>query len=324
MDQNRRRITPVEHRVTGARPLHPSLGVGVVLTLLSLFLGVASAGTAAGQLLGGDDELMDTTAEPTPQPEDSKVSLRVVWDASGEAWAVLSFEMPPGWHAYGPFQNGSGAAPIVDWSLPEGVAAAGTVWPVADRYVSGGIVLDHVYHETLEVATRLIGVDAGDRVEASLEWLVCDDERCVPVFGDVSAVADTTAAWSPPEDLGAFSSVAAVVSTRWDEDVLVITGFDAMQFHPAAAGSSVESPFTEAACVDGTLRIRPTWTRVDRRGPADTVAGVLVLGGEAESAAGTNPDEKVSVWLCVKRSEEPTDADAWTVGGLPAFAWGDE
>jgi len=103
----------------------------------------------------------------------------------------LVFDLDDGWHSYSDSWNDSGAPMSVVWSLPEGVEIGKPIWPAAHRFVQPGDILDHVYEHQAVILFPLtidanveIGTDA--IISASLEWLVCDDNSCVPQFAETS------------------------------------------------------------------------------------------------------------------------------------------
>ena len=103
----------------------------------------------------------------------------------------LVFDLDDGWHSYADSWNDSGAPMSAVWSLPEGFTIGDPIWPAAHRFIQPGGILDHVYEHQAIILFPLaidadveVGTDAV--ISASLEWLVCDDNSCVPQFAETS------------------------------------------------------------------------------------------------------------------------------------------
>jgi len=124
------------------------------------------------------------------KPDDTKpvvvsVEAHPAVAVPGQAVTLIwRFALADGWHLYWPGRNDTGYPPQIDLELPAGWLAGGLQWPVPERYVTAGDILDHVYHEELVLIQRVgIGSEAvaGDQavLRAKLEWLACKD-ACVP------------------------------------------------------------------------------------------------------------------------------------------------
>lgn len=101
------------------------------------------------------------------------------------------FDLDKGWHTYANAQNDSGSPLIAVWSVPAGVEVGEPIWTASHRHVGPGGILDHVYEGTAVVlfpvsvtSGAAVGEDA--ILSASLEWLVCDANTCVPQFAETS------------------------------------------------------------------------------------------------------------------------------------------
>lgn len=127
------------------------------------------------------------------QPPESEAKLehvKVSWSSTaqtvspGETFHLLwEFEMAEGWHLYGNGRNDSGFPPSVKVDWPEGWEAGPLLWPAPERYLSAGDILDHVYHEKLQLVQEVVAGPWGPtgeiRLSARVDWLACKDE-CVP------------------------------------------------------------------------------------------------------------------------------------------------
>ena len=131
-------------------------------------------------------------SDPFGEPEQLAVpSLHAEDSAAPGAWTWVSvrFEIPDSWHLYGPFQNDTGFAPILDWDLPEGFGVGEPDFPVPDRHVLPGDILDHIYESELTIHLPLwvpAGARGDQRLGLSLEWLICDDDVCVSEQAELS------------------------------------------------------------------------------------------------------------------------------------------
>lgn len=104
---------------------------------------------------------------------------------------ALVFDLDKGWHSYADSVNDSGSPMLVSWSLPDGIEIGEPIWTASHRYVQAGGILDHVFEDRAVVmfpVSVTSEVRAGEDVliSASLEWLVCDANRCLPQFAEVS------------------------------------------------------------------------------------------------------------------------------------------
>lgn len=90
----------------------------------------------------------------------------------------------PGWHTYWQNPGDSGAATRLNWKLPEGWSAGPPAYPTPKRFTVSQLV-SYVYDKPSRLLVTLKGpsLPAGEtRVPIALQadWLVCDDEICVP------------------------------------------------------------------------------------------------------------------------------------------------
>jgi DsbC/DsbD-like thiol-disulfide interchange protein len=116
-------------------------------------------------------------------------SLQLIW----------RFVMQDRWYLYAPYRNDTGFPPSVTMALPDGWKAGPLQFPVPQRKILPGHILDHVYHDELLVTQT---IDRGATPEtgfltAQLHWLACRD-LCVPGHATFSipidAAPDSTAA----------------------------------------------------------------------------------------------------------------------------------
>ena len=139
-----------------------------------------AGGTLFGTGCSGGKEV-PTDAHPV------LVTVQVVPEAAVPGQTVTlawRFALADGWHLYWSGRNDTGYPPRIDLDLPEGWMAGGLRWPVPERHVAAGDILDHVYHGELVLIQKMVApVDAvpGQEVTlaANIQWLACKD-MCLP------------------------------------------------------------------------------------------------------------------------------------------------
>jgi DsbC/DsbD-like thiol-disulfide interchange protein len=101
----------------------------------------------------------------------------------------IRFKLEEGWHLYWRFPGDSGAAPQVEWQLPEGFEAGPIGWPLPQLLRAEGDLFTNVYEEELllpvEVRTPQVLPSAPFVIKAKLKWYVCK-ETCLPGAEEVT------------------------------------------------------------------------------------------------------------------------------------------
>lgn len=191
---------------------------------------------------------------------------------------AIKFEIEPGWHMYGPYQNDTGIAPIIDLKIPAGFEVGAPQWPVPTRYVSGeGQLLDHIYEDEAVILIPLrapaeLDRESGIEFAASMEWLVCKD-ICVPGWGDAS-VTVPVAATSEPANKAVFNEARKQVprpipqddqwrsggvptQLSWDGQELIVrtTPGRRVIFHPLEKSARPADRFGGVVADNGILRL---------------------------------------------------------------------
>ena len=155
-----------------------------------------------------------------------------------EVTLVWRFDLAEDWHLYWTGRNDSGYPPRIDLKLPAGWVAGGLQWPVPERYVSPGDILDHVYFEEL-VLVQKIGapndaeVGSNITVEADIQWLACK-EMCVPGRKAMTLDIPVRSQAKMPDSDRAAAAVALLpgplpansLAVRWEETVFHVSGPD--------------------------------------------------------------------------------------------------
>ena len=96
--------------------------------------------------------------------------------------AAIEMRMAPRWHTYWRNAGESGTPTKIEWTLPTGVTAGETLWPVPEKYVSSGLTT-YIYSGTVLLLVPLnlsSDLALGKAViTAKVSWLECE-ELCVP------------------------------------------------------------------------------------------------------------------------------------------------
>ena len=169
------------------------------------------------------------SVEPFPAGAVPGQALTLVW----------RLDIADGWHLYGPGRNDSGYPPRIDFELPTGWLVGGLQWPVPERYLSAGDILDHVYHGELVLLQRIgVGTEATPgqtvSIRAKVEWLACK-EACVPGAAEVSLeIPVVEVADSQPAPVVARARAGLPQSLPAD---LLTVRWNGPTFHMEAAGA---------------------------------------------------------------------------------------
>lgn len=120
-------------------------------------------------------------------------------------WVAFHFAIAPGWHLYWTNPGETGLPTEVKWTLPRGVSAGDTRWPVPERFTTGNIV-NYGFERavTLLVPLKTTAPPGAAVAKADLSWLLCA-QMCIPQsatmsfpliapFGDAARFAPALAA----------------------------------------------------------------------------------------------------------------------------------
>jgi DsbC/DsbD-like thiol-disulfide interchange protein/cytochrome c biogenesis protein CcdA len=201
-----------------------------------------------------------------------------------EVEVALVMTPEEGWHGYWENPGDAGKPMSVAWQLPPGASAGPLRYPVPTRLTVAGL-MNHVFKGQYAVLSRLkVPADARGTlpIRATLDYLVCTDEVCVPERGEValdlavgSSPADTRFdLWRArlPQPLGSKASFATAgdrlhLAIPLPESVAVkspylyaVTGdivryADAQRFRRTADRLIAELPLAEAptGAFDGVI-----------------------------------------------------------------------
>ncbi len=201
-------------------------------------------------------------------------------DSLAVAW---TFAIPDGWHLYADRLNDSGFPPSVDLTLPAGWAAGPLRWPVPERHVLPGEILDHVYVHRLVLLQDLTPPGAARpaapaTITAKVRWLACR-EACVPGQAVLTvtvpgAGAALPAAFADPPPFPAPLPPGLVAASRHGDIVTFrVPGARALRFFPDPDSGPYRDLVAdgEAAGDRLDLRLRP------RDGAIGPVRGLLQI-----------------------------------------------
>ncbi|RNC81978.1 MAG: hypothetical protein ED559_09405 [Phycisphaera sp.] len=229
---------------------------------------------------------------------------------------AFEFNLDKSYHTYADSYNDSGAPLITVWAKPTGVEIGDPIWPAPYRYEQPGGVLDHVYERRLFLMMP-VSIDPstpiGEEIviSASLEWLVCDSNLCVPQYGEVSTTLNVASRVKPSEHAQKFADArdssgklltgarSDAVIVMWEGDTLVLSNLlgYGMSFIPAAESAEPLKLMENGRSDSGTLRIDFDFEESDR------VVGWVRLH-KVKGNPGAPVNEKL--WIInVKRGSKP-------------------
>lgn len=178
-------------------------------------------------------------------------------------WLGLRFELIPHWHVYWRNPGASGAAPTIDWNLPNGWQAGDIRWPTPKR-IRVGPLTNYGYEDTV---TFLIPVQiptgplpAGPlTVVADAEWLVCREE-CIPESGSFTLKLNQSGGQLATD---ATHEIFATAREQWPQAVALAGHY---QLDGDALNITVEPP--DLATIDPA----DVWFAANQWGPVDASA----------------------------------------------------
>ncbi|MEM6898490.1 MAG: protein-disulfide reductase DsbD domain-containing protein [Pseudomonadota bacterium] len=136
--------------------------------------------------------LTEADAEPQKTPLGSVDLISEVASLPADGGTItlgLYIDPDEGWHTYWKNPGDAGLPPKVTWRLPEEFFAAEFEFPVP-HLIPFGPLNTYGYDEPTLLLTQLsipAGLTVGDRVRiaGTADWVVCDDELCVPEKAEV-------------------------------------------------------------------------------------------------------------------------------------------
>ena len=109
-------------------------------------------------------------------------------EPAGEVELAIVMHTRPGWHGYWLNPGDAGLPMQVDWALPAGASVGPLRYPVPTRLIVADL-MNYVYGRDHAILARL-KVPAGASgllpLRATMNWLACTDQVCVPEKGEIS------------------------------------------------------------------------------------------------------------------------------------------
>ncbi len=111
--------------------------------------------------------------------------------APGKAFTVgLRLKMAPHWHTYWQYSGDAGLPTKIDWQLPDGYKAGPIQWPLPEKIVSPGDIINYGYDDEVMLLTEITPpaqpASGGEvTLQAKATWLVCAD-KCIPGQAELS------------------------------------------------------------------------------------------------------------------------------------------
>lgn len=158
--------------------------------------------------------------------------------AAGETvWLGLKLTPRAGWHSYWKNYGDSGAAPLLYWTLPDGVTAGEPLYPTPHRMPVGPL-MNYGYEEpSVLLVPLVIDDDYRDTVvpiALEVEWLVCEIE-CVPQDGKWNAEIPVSQLKTDPAAKAVFQAARTALPEMaiWAADLTVYPAQSRLKVHVA-------------------------------------------------------------------------------------------
>lgn len=101
----------------------------------------------------------------------------------------LRLRTAPHWHTYWQYSGDAGIPTKITWQLPEGFKAGPIQWPVPEKIVSPGDIVNYAYEGEVVLLTEITPpaqLPPGEiTVAAKADWLVCE-ATCIPGSAELS------------------------------------------------------------------------------------------------------------------------------------------
>ena len=194
---------------------------------------------------------------------------------------ALTFEIRPGWHMYWKGQNVAGMPFQITWGLPAGISVGEGQWPVPERDIVDGDIINYTYHDRFTVLFPVtVSKDAAGStltIAANLEWLVCEsgcvletgaDFLDIPILpagvkpADSSAAADIATARSKlpaSPDIGRKTFKTTVFGDNQSVTIALTDpsqGVAKLVFLPDEGGVTMKDPISSGESTTGGLRFQ--------------------------------------------------------------------
>ena len=268
--------------------MHAATNVRRFFLLAALLVTVSWALPGRAQMHNGiqlvkADLLADTTAVEPGKPFTVGLRLR----------------MAPHWHTYWRYSGDAGLPTKIAWQLPTGFKAGPIQWPLPEKIVSPGDIINYGYSDEVVLLTEITPPAQIPKGEITLkgkaDWLVCAD-LCVPGDGLVS-VSLPAGGTATPANSEVFAKYRARLPQPYEEKA---AGFrlersvDGTNLVYTAASPAVEDffPLPTGDSDSGHAKVEhpsPQDSRVvvpvvTGAADMDKIGGVLVVAGKDKDA----------------------------------------
>jgi thiol:disulfide interchange protein DsbD len=239
----------------------------------------------------------DEASPSTSRAENVSVTATHVAASTGNVTILWDFQLADGWHLYAPLRNDSGFPPTIKLTLPDGWIAGPLQWPVPERHLAAGEILDHVYHDELLLLQDLTLPASAEPgrvfgIEARLDWLVCKD-LCIPGHDALDlevTVADTATAKIDRDRVARARTALPVpappagLGLTWHESRVEITVPDAvgLEFYPADDCALLTDVVNDAVSETDRLELNVR-ARDGRIGPLKGILHQKLAGGRSRN-----------------------------------------
>jgi suppressor for copper-sensitivity B len=98
---------------------------------------------------------------------------------AGPIWLGFQFKPATGWYLYWKDPGEAGMPPHVDWKGSEGLAHPEMLWPMPEKLILPGNILEYGYPGEIVYPVRATAQTGGVKIEAKLSYLTCYTS-CVP------------------------------------------------------------------------------------------------------------------------------------------------
>ncbi len=181
---------------------------------------------SSGQAVAQTPKLFPNGLPDTAKPKAAElVKADLLADASavvaGKPLTVgLRLQMAPEWHTYWQYSGDAGLPTKITWQLPEGFKAGPIQWPLPERIVSPGDIINYGYsNETMLLVeiTPPANLPPGEvTLKAKADWLVCR-ESCIPGSKEL-ALTLPVGGEAQPANTGIFGKYRGSLPQTYDEN----------------------------------------------------------------------------------------------------------
>ena len=232
--------------------------------------------------------------------------------ASGRITTGLHLRPDAGWHAYWLNPGDAGKAPSIDWTLPDGFVAGDLRFP-APHVIPFHDFNTYGFDEAILLLADIevpAGLERGASVEIGgrAEWVVCDDELCVPEETDVALTLAVGDGEIDEDRRDRFAAARHILPepVAWPARFAALG--DRVEFDIAAPADAREPAYLFVAPERFVRYGEQTGARVGTGFRFGMAAGTRVADHESVDAVLSYSDaqgDDRSVWLTLQRTEGP-------------------